>query len=67
MLSEVAEVENAIRMIQWFEEQGCYLIVMERPEKYEELYDVLSNNGLVNEDDARPLFGLVRILVFEFM
>ena len=66
MLNEVVDVENVIHMIEWFEEQGRYLIVMERPEDHQELFTALYDDGELNEEDARQLFGLVRILLFDF-
>ena len=43
-------------MLDYFEDANNFYIVMERPEKYIDLFDYISQKGTVSERSARYLF-----------
>ena len=45
-----------IRMLDYFEDAKNFYIVMERPEKYIDLFDYITQKGTVSERSARYLF-----------
>ena len=45
-----------IKMLDYFEEPDHFYIVMERPEKYIELFDYITQKGVVSERSSRYLF-----------
>ena len=45
-----------IRMVDYFEESDHFYIVMERPEKYIDLFDYITQKGVVSERSSRVLF-----------
>lgn len=58
MPKEVALLHNLqqeciIKLLDFFEDGGKYYIVMERPEKYIDLFDYITRKGTVSERSAR--------------
>lgn len=58
---EVALLHNLkqkyiIRMLDYFEDRWKFYIVMERPEKYIDLFDYITQKGTVSERSSRYLF-----------
>ncbi len=45
-----------IKMLDYFEDTDHFYIVMERPEKYIDLFDYITQKGVVSERSARYLF-----------
>ena len=45
-----------IRMLDYFEDANNFYIVMERPEKYIDLFDYITQKGTVSERSAKYLF-----------
>ena len=45
-----------IRMLDHFEDSKMYYIVMERPEKYIDLFDYITQKGTVSDRSSRYLF-----------
>ena len=45
-----------IRMLDYFEDKTHFYIVMEKPEKYIDLFDYITQKGVVSERSARFLF-----------
>ena len=43
-------------MLDYFEDQSTFYIVMERPEKYIDLFDYITQKGTVSERSSRYLF-----------
>lgn len=48
-----------IRMLDYFETRDKFYIVMERPEKYIDLFDYITQKGTVSERSARYFFQQV--------
>lgn len=45
-----------IKMLDYFEDSDHFYIVMERPEKYIDLFDYITQKGVVSERSSRYLF-----------
>lgn len=61
---EVALLHNlqqkyVIRMLDYFEGRDNFYIIMERPEKYIDLFDYITQKGTVSERSTRYLFRQV--------
>ena len=50
------EHKYIIKMLDYFEDQDHFYIVMERPEKYIDLFDYITQKGVVSERSGRFLF-----------
>lgn len=62
LLRKLNHVGGAIHLIEWFEYGDCFLIIMERPERCQDLYDYITRNNRLQESEARYLFRQVRKL-----
>jgi len=56
LLRKVNDVEGAIHMIEYFEYGDCFLIVMERPRNAKDLFDYITEQRKIPEDEAKNLF-----------
>ncbi|NWI86301.1 PIM1 kinase, partial [Pitta sordida] len=50
---------NVIQLLDWFELRECYLVVMERPEPSQDLFNFIVEHKFLCEDMARWLFRQV--------
>lgn len=53
------EQKYVIKLIDYFEEHDRFYIVMEKPDKYIDLFDYITKKGKVSERSSRYLFGQV--------
>lgn len=49
-----------IQLLDYFEEEDKYVIVMERPEKYIDLFDYITQKEVLSERTAKHLFRWAR-------
>ena len=56
LLQKVSDLPGVIGLIDWFQLPQCFIIVMERPENSEDLFDYTEENDLVPEGEAHCLF-----------
>ncbi len=52
-----------IKLLDYFEEQDRFYIVMEKPEKYIDLFDYITEKGRVSERSSRYLFRQVVVAI----
>ena len=60
LLKRVSHVSGCIKMLDWYEVKRntahSYVIVMEKPEHVQDLFDYITEKGAVNEDTSRIFF-----------
>lgn len=59
LLNKLSHVPGVIKLIEWFEIGDNFLIVMERPEGARDLFDHITDQRLLSEEDAREMFRQV--------
>lgn len=59
LLRKVNDVPGAIHLIEWFEYGDCFLIIMERPSRAQDLFDYITERQRLRESEARNLFRQV--------
>jgi len=55
-LRKLNHVEGAIHMLEWFEYEDCFLIVMERPPHSIDLFDYITRRTRLDEAEASKMF-----------
>lgn len=61
LLGKVNDIDDAIHMLEWFEFDDRFLIVMEFPDNCIDLFEDLKKIGKVPEKVARRLFRKVNL------
>ena len=48
-----------MKLLDWFEERDCFILVMEKPENSTDLFDYISEKGVLKEAAAKEIFQKV--------
>lgn len=59
LLKEVAEVDGVIHLLDYYEKNDSFILVMERPDPVKDMFDYITEKGFLEEDKARKFFTQV--------
>ena len=56
LLKQVSHIPGSIELLDYFEQDDSYILVMERPAHSKDLFDYITDHGMLSEDHARRFF-----------
>ncbi|XP_064632851.1 serine/threonine-protein kinase pim-3-like [Lineus longissimus] len=56
LLTKVSHIHGVIKMLDYYERNDCYIIVMERPEPVKDLFDYITEKRVLDESIAKNFF-----------
>ena len=62
LMHRVGSVDGVVKLIDFFERHDSFIIIMERPEPCKDLFDFITEKGVLEEQLARNFFRQVRQL-----
>jgi serine/threonine protein kinase len=64
LMQRVGQVEGVVHLFEYFENEQEFVLVMERPEPVEDMFDYITHNGPLPETKCRDFFSqLVKTLL----
>ena len=59
LMHRITPCNQVIQLIEWYERPDSYIIIMERPEVCQDLFDYITEKKHLDEDTARTFFWQV--------
>ncbi|CAG7719944.1 unnamed protein product [Allacma fusca] len=56
LLRKVSHIEGVIKLLDYYERNDSFIIIMERPEPVKDLFDYITEKGILDEEVARCFF-----------
>ncbi|ELT95852.1 hypothetical protein CAPTEDRAFT_159610 [Capitella teleta] len=59
LLKKVTSVDGVVQMLDFYEKQDSFILVMERPEQVKDLFDYITEKGSLSEEVAKSFFAQI--------
>ena len=56
LLRKVSHIDGVIKLLDYYERNDSFIIIMERPEPVKDLFDYITEKGILEEEVARCFF-----------
>ena len=60
LMNRIGPCDQVMQLIDWYERPDSYVIIMERPETCQDLFDYITERKILDEDTARTFLWQVR-------
>lgn len=65
LLKKASHLNGVIKLIDYYERPDSYILIMERPGSYRDLFDYITEKGALSEKEARDFFRQIVQTVIE--
>ena len=63
LMKKVQQVPGVVKILDYYEMEGSFIIVMDRPEASKDLFDFITENKVLDEMTARDFFRQILLMV----